>query len=74
MIPWGGVKANGIEQLTRDNTGATAAYKIMHQKLVMWWAPLTPPPAAGIVSADNKRLHVSVGDNGEKERKRSRLL
>jgi hypothetical protein len=43
MIPWGGIWAHGIEQLTHDNnTGATAVYKIMREKLVMWWAPPTP--------------------------------
>lgn len=37
--PWGGLWAKGIERLTDDPVGATAAYKILHEKLVMWWAP-----------------------------------
>jgi hypothetical protein len=44
--PWGGVWANAMEQLTRDETGATAVYKIMQEQLVMWWTPTTTKPAS----------------------------
>jgi hypothetical protein len=41
VIPLG-LWSKAIEELTRDdnnNTGATAVYKILQEKLVMWWSP-----------------------------------
>lgn len=34
-----GIWVKGLQCLAHDNTGATAVYKIMRAKLVMWWAP-----------------------------------
>jgi hypothetical protein len=41
--PW----AKAIERLGDKNTGTTAVYKIMQEKLVMWWAPKVSPPVVG---------------------------
>jgi hypothetical protein len=73
-----------IERITRpnDNTGATAVYKIMQEKLVMWWAPhqaavstvdapIAPAAAAAAAASSVAALGSSISDTTRGRRSRT---